>query len=46
MKDKIVSFILVLIIIAIIVVFGIFGYVIYKEILNSDSLSIDFNGVR
>ena len=46
MKDKIISFILILIILAIIVVIGIFGYVIYQEILGDETLPIDFEGVR
>lgn len=46
MKDKIISFILVLIIIAIIVVLGIFGYTIYKEVISDKEITIDFQGIR
>ena len=44
MKDKIVSFILILIIVAIIVVLGIFGYTIYVEITGNDPIQINFEG--
>ncbi len=46
MKDKIVSFILFLIVVAIMVVMGVFGYVIYKEIVGNEELPIDFEGIR
>ena len=47
MKDKIVSFILILIVIAIMVAIGIFGYTIYKEIIASDeNFVLDFQGIR
>ena len=44
MKDKIVSFILILIIVAIIVVVGIFGYTIYVEITGNDPIQMNFEG--
>lgn len=44
MKDKIISFILVLIITAIIVVIGILGYTIYTEITGNDPIQINFEG--
>lgn len=44
MKDKILSFILILIITAIIVVIGIFGYTIYTEITGNDPIQINFEG--
>lgn len=47
MKDKIVSFILILVVIAIIIAIGIFGYTIYKEIIASDeNFILDFQGIR
>ena len=47
MKDNIVSFILILIVIAIMVAIGIFGYTIYKEIIASDeNFILDFQGIR
>lgn len=47
MKDKIISFILILIVIAIMVAIGIFGYTIYKEIIASDeNFILDFQGIR
>mgnify|MGYP004632283265 CR=1 FL=1 len=46
MKEKIVSFILILLIITVIIVIGIFGYTIYKEIMGDETLPIDFQGVR
>ena len=44
MKDKILSFILILIIVAIIVVGGIFGYTVYVEITGEDPVQINFEG--
>ena len=44
MKDKILSFILILIIVAIIVVGGIFGYTVYVEITGNDPIQINFEG--
>lgn len=44
MKDKIVSFILILVMVSIIVALGVFGYTIYVEITGSDPISIDFEG--
>ena len=44
MKDKILSFILILIIVAIIVVIGIFGYTVYIEITGNDPIQISFEG--
>lgn len=47
MKDKIVSFILILVVIAIMVAIGIFGYTIYKEIIANDTnFVLDFQGIR
>lgn len=44
MKDKILSFILILIIVAIIVIGGIFGYTVYVEITGEDPVQINFEG--
>ena len=44
MKEKILSFILILIIVAIIVGGGIFGYTIYTEITGNDPIQISFEG--
>ena len=44
MKDKILSFILSLIIVAIIVVGGIFGYTAFVEITGEDPIQINFEG--
>ena len=44
MKDKILSFILILIIVAIIVVVGIFGYTVYVELTGDDPIQINFEG--
>lgn len=44
MKDKIISFILIMIIVAIIVVVGIFGYTVYTEITGNDPIQINFEG--
>ena len=44
MKDKILSFILILIIVAIIVIVGIFGYTVYVEITGNDPIQINFEG--
>lgn len=44
MKDKILSFILILIITAIIAVLGIFGYTIYVEITGNDPIEIVLEG--
>ena len=47
MKDKILTFILILVVIAIMVAIGIFGYTIYKEIIASDeNFILDFQGIR
>lgn len=42
MKDKIISFILILIAIGILVVIGIFGYIIYTEIMENGTIQINF----
>ena len=44
MKDKILSFILILIIVAIVVVISIFGYTVYVEITGEDPIQINFEG--
>lgn len=44
MKDKIISFILIFIIVAIIVVIGIFGYTIYVKIVGDIPIQINFEG--
>ena len=44
MKDKIISFILILLTVAILGAIAIFGYVAYLEITGNDITSIDFVG--
>lgn len=44
MKDKIISFILIFLIILILCAIGILGYVIYSEIMNEGTIVINFEG--
>lgn len=46
MKDKLVSFILTFVLIAIIIAVGILGYIIYKEIPFDEIVFMDFQGIR
>lgn len=46
MKDKIISFILILIILAVIGALGILEYITYQEIIGDKEVVIDFQGIR